>query len=745
MESRGSILDPKDVTMHKGIAFAHGEQVALLLHERYAKQAGDFFEWINTIEYSQYRMYDIWQYAKPLYRESKKADAQQSALATSTDATTTTNTARRGGEEITDDDYSASLYSLLALGVLLYPSEKWKEALKLMVSKCHSHYPGEVFSMMGFQAQRPKTRLTLSQSDNESGILYDGRVSPIDGFISVGIVESKGKEDLSKNAMTIATGLLHSSQTIKTMYGISDDDIWYILTNSIARRISFLGSTYYFEMKKPASPELAVGRIIITAIQSGTDRKPCVDILSSYVQALRDLIENPGLMQIDPPFESRLPDNIHVRAYLAVNDGLAPALAKLLSGGCVSVITIHPGSGFTAPMIEWIEKRKGLGKPKIVKAAAAGKTEEKMSEMPAANKAEEKMAMEVLPQQLDALKKSKKPTGGPLATFYSVEELNPDKHISYVYKSWHGDAPPQEVFRNGVDKNVYTMDTRFRIGSIGKIIGAATVLTLEEKGLLSIDEPIEKYAPFRFTDRRGEKITLAMLLNHTSGIGHPSPLPFRPGWVMPKPVSGSTMFGSVMKPFFDGPLAADPPTKEQHYDGYAFVLLRYAIEKVTGLSWLEAIKKFILQPFGMTRTGTEADTPFYVIDTAQVGIEKASDSPSKRKIAISSDPYEKYVPELLCFAGGMCSTANDLHKLSIGLLTIMKPSTWKKMTAAKMPDIKPGVKYAYGINVIDSDTKHAEKYYTHGGSIDGCTSKLIFSKDRGSVFLSNISGLRTKG
>src|SRR5690349_3988860 len=61
-----------------------------------------------------------------------------------------------------------------------------------------------------------------------------------------------------------------------------------------------------------------------------------------------------------------------------------------------------------------------------------------------------------------------------------------------------------------------TPDTPFHICSISKNIETAVLLQLVDQGKLSLDDDIRKYVPDAPTHR--QKVTVAQLLNHTSGI-----------------------------------------------------------------------------------------------------------------------------------------------------------------------------------------------------------------------------------
>jgi len=58
--------------------------------------------------------------------------------------------------------------------------------------------------------------------------------------------------------------------------------------------------------------------------------------------------------------------------------------------------------------------------------------------------------------------------------------------------------------------------TKFRLGSITKQFTAASILLLEERGKLSVSDPVKKYMPD--APAAWDKITIFNLLTHTSGI-----------------------------------------------------------------------------------------------------------------------------------------------------------------------------------------------------------------------------------
>ena len=65
-------------------------------------------------------------------------------------------------------------------------------------------------------------------------------------------------------------------------------------------------------------------------------------------------------------------------------------------------------------------------------------------------------------------------------------------------------------------KTLHNSSTIFQIGSVTKQFTAAVILKLQEQGILSVSDPVNKFIPGY---PNGDKITLYHLLTHTSGIG----------------------------------------------------------------------------------------------------------------------------------------------------------------------------------------------------------------------------------
>src|SRR5450755_1635871 len=123
--------------------------------------------------------------------------------------------------------------------------------------------------------------------------------------------------------------------------------------------------------------------------------------------------------------------------------------------------------------------------------------------------------------------------------------------------------------------------TKFRLGSITKQFTAASILLLQERGKLNVQDPVKKYmadAPAAW-----DKITIYHLLTHTSGIPSFTSFPEYPS-LEPFPKKPA----ELVELFRNKPLEFVPGEK-WNYSNSGYVLLGYLIEKIRAQSY----EKFI--------------------------------------------------------------------------------------------------------------------------------------------------------
>jgi CubicO group peptidase (beta-lactamase class C family) len=264
--------------------------------------------------------------------------------------------------------------------------------------------------------------------------------------------------------------------------------------------------------------------------------------------------------------------------------------------------------------------------------------------------------------------------------------------------------------------NANAPDVKFHLGSLTKQFTAALVLLLQEDGKLKIDDPVSKYLPD--TPKTWEKITLAELLGHTSGIPNFTDMKEFGVWRMsPHTVDEELAF------FKDKPLDFEPGSKFA-YSNSNFEVLGAVIEKVSGKKYVDMLQERILTPLGMKDSGLDTDE--LILPRRAQGYMQGKDGLVLARSESMTVPWA---------AGSMYSTTGDLLKWEHGLFggKVLNADSLKAMTT-------PG-KGNYGLGVFISD-KDGVKVVDHGGGIEGFNTHLAYVPEKriAIVVLGNVNG-----
>jgi CubicO group peptidase (beta-lactamase class C family) len=272
-----------------------------------------------------------------------------------------------------------------------------------------------------------------------------------------------------------------------------------------------------------------------------------------------------------------------------------------------------------------------------------------------------------------------------------------------------------------------TLDTKFRIASMGKMFTAVSTMKLVEDGKINLDDTLDKYLPDYPNNDVASKVTIRQLLNHTSGLGDI----FTDEYY--KDPSKFKETADYIKANADNPLGAEPGTKFA-YSNYGYVLLGAIIEKASGQPYESFLKEKIFDPLGMKDTGMRPEHEHVE------GRSKGYTSETQAKDEASAGPPYKSNEDTLPYkptsAGGSYSTANDLLKFANALKDnkLISEETKKLMITPTQKD-NP---FAYGS--IERENNDGEKSYGHAGGAEGMSSDLqIFEKSGYAVIsLSNL-------
>src|SRR5262247_2180124 len=140
-----------------------------------------------------------------------------------------------------------------------------------------------------------------------------------------------------------------------------------------------------------------------------------------------------------------------------------------------------------------------------------------------------------------------------------------------------------------------TTQTKFRLGSITKQFTAASLLLLQERGKLSVQDPICKF--FDNCPEAWKEITIHHLLTHTSGIPNFTSFPdYQKTMMIPVTME------SLVARFKDKPLDFKPGEK-MSYSNSGYVALGHIVEKVAGETYESFLQKNIFEPLKMSNSG----------------------------------------------------------------------------------------------------------------------------------------------
>ena len=258
--------------------------------------------------------------------------------------------------------------------------------------------------------------------------------------------------------------------------------------------------------------------------------------------------------------------------------------------------------------------------------------------------------------------------------------------------------------------------TKFRLGSITKQFTAASILLLQERGKLNVQDPVKKYmadAPAAW-----DKITIYHVLTHTSGIPSFTSFPEYAKW---EPFA--TTAAEELAWFRDKPLDFAPGEKWK-YSNSGYVLLGYLIEKITGGSYEKFVRENIFTPLDMKDSGYDSNSA--VIARRAAGYAPGKNGPQNAGFINMTIPFA---------AGSLYSTTEDLLKWEQGLFggKVLSAASLKTMTTPYKND------YACGLAV---ETKDGRKVIEHGGGIEGFNTQLTYYPDDKLtvVVLANLNG-----
>jgi serine beta-lactamase-like protein LACTB, mitochondrial len=253
-------------------------------------------------------------------------------------------------------------------------------------------------------------------------------------------------------------------------------------------------------------------------------------------------------------------------------------------------------------------------------------------------------------------------------------------------------------------------ETLFRIGSISKPLTSAAVGLLHERGLLDLDESVQRYVP-SFPEKE-HPITTRQLGGHLSGLPHYS------GQDLANFVSYASVTEALDK-FKDRPLLFPPGTRFQ-YSSFGYNLISAVVEGAAGVPFLTFMHDEVFQPLGMRNT--VADDYRRIIPNRTGFYHRGPQGDlGHAPFTDNSDVWA---------GGGFLSTPSDLVTFGARLTRgdLLAPETLEILfTAMATADGEPT---AFGLGWLVGQNDDGEPMFSHGGAHFGATAYLLILPER---------------
>jgi CubicO group peptidase (beta-lactamase class C family)/glyoxylase-like metal-dependent hydrolase (beta-lactamase superfamily II) len=237
---------------------------------------------------------------------------------------------------------------------------------------------------------------------------------------------------------------------------------------------------------------------------------------------------------------------------------------------------------------------------------------------------------------------------------------------------------------------VMRTDSIFWIASMSKPVLATLLLMLQDEGLLSVDDPVEKYLPefkeLKTVDGKPAQITIRHLLTHTAGMGE----------ITADQARDSRTLASVIPLYVAKPVGFTPGSKWVYCQSGINSGGRIA-EVVTGEPLEKLLKRRLFDPLGMP------DTTFYLTEEQLPRLAKSYRRTDKGALEETDIRFlnGKSPTSLDRFPapnGGLFSTASDYVRFCQMVLRggeldgkrYLKPETVKLMTTIQTSGLKTG-------------------------------------------------------
>ncbi|MFC2097356.1 serine hydrolase domain-containing protein [Bacteroidota bacterium] len=261
------------------------------------------------------------------------------------------------------------------------------------------------------------------------------------------------------------------------------------------------------------------------------------------------------------------------------------------------------------------------------------------------------------------------------------------------------------------------LDTKFCLASMNKMFTGTAIMQLVQQGKIGVNDKVGKYLPDYPNEDVRKKVTIHHLLSHTSGIGH----------YWREYFETTKLFEVKTVADYDNLANKNPllfePGERFSYSNSGPLVLGLIIEKISGLSYDEYIRRNVTGPAGMS--DTDCFDKSIPVDNLAEGYTDG------RPLGRNYDPRHINISNPLKGgpAGGGYSTVEDLLKFDIALRSnkLLDKEHFALMTTGKTSRNET-TKYAY---LFQEKFANGHRIIGHNGGAGGINSHLSMYMDLG--------------
>lgn len=252
-----------------------------------------------------------------------------------------------------------------------------------------------------------------------------------------------------------------------------------------------------------------------------------------------------------------------------------------------------------------------------------------------------------------------------------------------------------------------TNSTRFRIGSISKLVTSLSILRLVEERKLDLDAPASSLLPhWPEVARLPASVTVRRLLNHTSGLPD-----FTRAELEAKVARGFTTdddLGSVLQRSL-----TSEPGAEWAYADLPYRILSRVVERTSGRPYGDYVAQTLAPALGLAS-----------LRLCEPGAASHASGYLSRNRVLQPEPA--YFIRGLLGEGGLCATADDLAKLPREVVRRRWISDSSLATLTEPTRLSGGQLVDYGLGVRGGWVGPTRSWGHTGGGLDGSWAAVAY-------------------